>query len=35
MKRRVAGAGPEGEGGTAGLAVLKNMEPALAEEGGV
>lgn len=31
----VAGAGLEGEGGTAGFAVLENTMPALAEEGGV
>lgn len=33
MRGRAAGARPEGEGGTAGLAVLKYMGPALAEEG--
>lgn len=35
MRGRAVGARPEGEGGTAGLAVLKNMGPALAEEEGV
>lgn len=35
MRGRAAGTRPEGEGGTAGLAVLKNMGPALAEEEGV
>lgn len=31
----MAGTRPEGEGGTAGLAVLKKMGLALVEEGGV